>query len=664
MSYLHIDIETYSPVDIKTAGAYAYAGHPEFEILLIGYRFDSMEMAEVIDLSELSKEEAIEHIQDLYPDVYEALTDESIIKCAFNANFERTCLARYFGEMDPKQWHCTMIRAAAMGLPMSLEAVGEVLHLGEDKAKLKTGKALISYFCKPCRPTRTNGGRTRNLAMHDPEKWRLFKEYCARDVDSEYEIAEILGRDCIPESEQTLWELDQKMNDTGVQIDHDYVKGILLYNDKRNAELMEEAMTITGLKNPNSIAQLRGWLSEQGVQVDSLTKAVVADILSGNCSDDVRRVLEIRQALGKTSTSKYKAMMEAACEDSRLRGILQFYGASRTGRWAGRIVQVHNLPQNHIDDIEWVREKIADFDFEAVEMVWGELAPIFSQLVRTAFIPSDGNTFIVADFSAIEARVLAWLAGEDWRTDVFKRGGDIYCASATQMFGVPVEKHGQNAHLRQKGKIAELALGYQGGVGAMKAMDSSGAIPEKELPGIVEKWRAASPNIVNLWWTMEKAAKAAVRDCRPEKRACRVKRGVEFFYDGDSLRMRLPSGRCLTYRDPYIMRQEDGREHLMYAGINQTTKQWTELETYGGKLVENCIQGIARDCLAETIKRVMGKGYSIVMHVHDEIIVDAPKDGADDSFREIIELMSIPPDWAPDLILRGDGYTTDFYKKD
>lgn len=619
--YLSVDIESFSSVDIRSSGAYAYSESPDFQILLLGYRFDDMEEAKVIDLSKFfNKEEAVDYLASHHPDVYDALTDDQVIKTAFNANFERTCLGRYFGYMDPAQWRCTMVRCGAAGLPMSLEGAGAALHLPEDKAKMKIGKALITYFCKPCKPTKTNGGRRRNLPEHDKEKWRLFKEYCARDVDTEHTILEIVGLDVLPESEQHLWELDQKMNDYGVRLDVPYIEGILEYSENRNEELKAEAKELTGLENPNSVAQLREWLSDHGVETTSLTKADVERILSGECDADVRRVLEIRQALGKTSTKKYAAMMEAVCGDDRLRGILQYYGANRSGRWAGRIVQVHNLPQNHIDDLDWVRRKIAEQDFEAVEMVYGELAFLFSQLIRTAFIPSEGNTFIVSDFSAIEARVLAWLAGEKWRMDVFKNGGDIYCTSASRMFGVPVEKHGVNSHLRQKGKIAELALGYQGGVGAMKQMDSSGAIPEEELPGIVARWREASPNIVRLWYSMERAAKMAILDSRPKSRPVYLKKFdpkrarenerimgadpgeysdwfidheacVAFYMDGDALKMKLPSGRCLSYWNARVVRKEDGRDHIVYEGVNQTTKQWTEIETYGGKLVENCLAG-------------------------------------------------------------------------
>ena len=665
MRYLSIDIETFSSVDIRSSGAYAYAESPDFQILLLGYRFDDMDEAEVIDLSDFfDKDEAVEYLAKSYPEVFTALTDAETVKTAFNANFERVCLGQYFGYMDPAQWQCTMVRCGAAGLPMSLEGAGAALHLAEDKAKLKTGKALINYFCKPCKPTRTNGGRRRNLYYFDPEKWELFEEYCKRDVDTEHTILEIVGHDALTESEQRLWELDQRMNDRGILIDVGFVEGILEYSDRRNEALKAEAKSLTKLENPNSVAQLREWLSGQGIETDTLTKADVERILAGDCSDTVRRVLEIRQALGKTSTKKYSAMLEAVCKDGRLRGILQFYGASRSGRWAGRIVQVHNLPQNHLDDLDWVRGKIDDLDFESVEMVYDELAFIFSQLIRTAFIPSEGNTFIVSDFSAIEARVLSWLAGEEWRIDVFRNGGDIYCTSASRMFGVPVEKHGVNGHLRQKGKIAELALGYQGGVGAMKQMDSAGAIPEDELPGIVAKWREASPNIVRLWGSMEKAAKTAIRDQRPKSRPVTIAKGVAFYMDGDALKMQLPSGRSLSYWDARVVQKEDGRSHIIYEGVNQTTKQWNEVETYGGKLVENCIQAIARDCLAETMKKVSAAGYDIVMHVHDEIVVDCPREAAEKAFEEITSIMGESPVWAPGLVLRGDGYMTDYYRKD
>ncbi len=669
-----VDIETYSSADIAKSGAYRYAEAPDFQILLIGYRFEDMTETTVIDLSPYSggdgvnaKEDAVNYIRMEHTRFYHALLSDEVTKHAFNANFERTCLAQYFGYMPPEQWECTMVRAAALGLPMSLAGVGDALGLSEDEAKLKTGKALISYFCKPCKPTKANGGRTRNFPEHAPDKWALFKEYNARDVDAELAIYRRLEEyGGANPNEQKLWEWDQRTNDNGVRLDVPYIKGIIEYDARRTAELTEEAARLTRLSNPNSVSQLKAWLAEQGVQMDGVTKDSMKEALK---RDDlplkVRRVLGIRQALGKTSVKKYEAMLNAVCKDSRLRGILQFYGANRTGRWAGRIVQTHNLPQNHLDDLDYCRGLVADKDFEAVEMIWGETAFVFSELVRTAFIPSEGCRFVVCDFSAVEARILGWLAHEKWREEVFENGGDIYCASASRMYGVDVVKHGVNGHLRQRGKVAELALGYQGGVGAMKRMDTTGSIPEDEMQGIVDDWRAASPHIVRLWSKMEAAAREAIRQKVPEDRAFTTGRShrVKFYYKNGCLFMGLPSGRRLCYWNAKLVRMTDGREHITYSGMNQETKRWTTAETYGGKLVENCVQAIGRDCLAEAMQRVADMGYQIVMHVHDEMIVDVPKDDTE-AYARISEAMGQSPAWAPELILRGDGYECNYYKKD
>lgn len=592
MRPLGIDIETYSSADIAKTGVYAYAEAPDFEILLIAYRFGGGE-THLIETAGLSREEAVRSVQLEHPGFYKALLDPHTLKTAFNANFERTCLAKYFGPMPPEQWQCTMVRAAMLGLPMSLAGVGAALGLAEDKRKLSTGRTLIQFFSKPCRPTKSNGGRTRNLPRHSPEKWDLFKAYCIRDVDAEQEILRRINEyGPISAREKELWNWDQRMNDHGVLLDVPYIRGILEYDEKRTAELTEEAARLTGLANPNSVSQLRAWLSEQGVELDGVTKETVAEALKReDLPLKARRMLQLRQALGKTSTKKYQAMLQAVCPDGRLRGILQFYGANRTGRWAGRIVQTHNLPQNHIDDLDYCRELTAQRDFEAVEMIWGETAFVFSQLVRTAFIPSPGCRFIVCDFSAVEARILAWLAEEQWRLDVFTAGGDIYCESASRMYGVPVVKHGINGHLRQRGKVAELALGYQGGVGAMKRMDTTGAIPEEDMQGIVDQWREASPRIPALWRRMELAAKTAILEERPGHRPTTAGRNgcIKFYMDGNALFMALPSGRRICYWDAQVVRMADGREHITYDGMNQETKRWTKSETYGGKLVENCL---------------------------------------------------------------------------
>ena len=660
MKTLSIDIETYSDRDIAESGAYAYAESPVFSILLIGYKFGDEEPT-VIDLGGLDTvDDATDYIELMHPEFLEALKNPEIIKTAYNANFERTCLARYWGEMPPEQWRCTMILASTLGLPRSLEEVGRAIGLSDDAQKLSTGKALINYFCKPCKPTKANGGRTRNLPAHAPDKWDLFKEYNRRDVVAEQAILDRLQKYTVTPFEQKLWEWDQQMNDHGILLDIPFVKGILEYDNLNRNRLLEEARELTGLENPNSLPRLKKWLNDNGLPMQSVTKETLDAALTLNyIPDNVRRMLQIRKNLGKTSTAKYQAMMEAVCEDNRLRGILQFYGANRTGRWAGRIVQVHNLPQNKIADIDYAREMASEGRFEDMEDLFGDLPFVFSQLIRTAFIASPGNTFVVSDFSAIEARVIAWLADEEWRLQVFREGGDIYCASASQMFHLPVEKHGVNAHLRQKGKVAELALGYQGGFGAMKRMDTTGSIPDDEIPVIIQNWRAASPRICKLWYVMEQA----VKTCIQERRNIRIQHNIVFSYMDGILFIQLPPGRKIAYWDARIETLSDGKERITYAGVDQETKRWGRQETYGGKLVENIVQAIARDCLAVAMMKVAAAGYQIVCHVHDEMIVDVPESDTE-AFEKISSIMGEPAEWAAGLPLRGDGYTTKHYKKD
>lgn len=663
MRRMSVDIETYSDRDISKTGAYAYAESPEFTILLIGYKFNTDEDVTVIDLSEYpTASEARSYMEMYYPDFLEALLCGDVIKTAYNANFERTCLSRYFGEMLPQQWRCTMIKASTLGLPRSLAEVGTAIGLAEDKQKLATGKALINYFCKPCKPTKTNGGRTRNFPEHAPDKWKLFIEYNGQDVIAEEAIAAQLSKfDTITPFEQELWNFDQRTNDRGILIDTDMMQKILDYDQINRENLMQEAMMLTGLENPNSLTQLKLWLNDKGLPMQSVTKDTVdAALTLQYIPNDVRRMLEIRKSLGKTSTAKYAAMKEAVCADHRLRGILQFYGANRSGRWAGRIVQVHNLPQNKYPDIDYCRELAVEGDFETMEMLFGELPFAFSQLIRTTFIADKGCTFLVSDFSAIEARVIAWLADEKWRLEVFENGGDIYCASASQMFHVPVEKHGVNGHLRQRGKVAELALGYQGGFGAIKSMDTTGAIPEDEIPAIIHNWREASPNICKLWRLYEAAAKTCIK----ERRMIKTKHDVVFSYMDGVMFIQLPSGRKLSYWRAGVEEMDDGREHITYMGVNQDTKKWGRTETYGGKLVENVVQAIARDCLAEIMLKVEKAGYDIVMHVHDEIIVEVPDKRLAQAKTDIAAIMAEAPVWAQGLPLRGDGYTTKHYKKD
>lgn len=653
---MHIDIETYSSADLTESGVYAYACAPDFTVLIASWKFDDEEEIRTIDFTAPNAMPS-----DAVSELIEQLTDPEIEKHAFNANFERTCLAVFFRQrMDPKQWRCTMVKALTLGLPGSLANAGAALGLPEEKLKDPQGKALIQYFSKPCRPTKSNGGRTRNLPAHDPEKWALYVKYNRQDVVTECEIADRLSKYQTTETEQRLWALDQEMNDNGVRIDRELVDRIVAYDEVRREELADEAKRLTGLANPNSVAQLKQWLDKRGMSVDSVNKDVVADLLAYNdLPDDVRRVLEIRTALGKTSVAKYAAMQAAACPDDRVRGILQFYGANRSGRWAGRLVQIQNLARNTLPDLELARELTRKGDFETLEMLFGEPAFVFSELVRTAFIPSEGCRFIVSDFAAIEARVIAWVAGEQWVLDAFAAGKDIYCETASMMYHVPVVKHGENGHLRAKGKVAVLACGYQGGVSAMRRMDSSGAIPDDELQAAVDMWRAANPNIVKLWGAYERSAKTAITEHRTLRRG-----GLEFSYIDGNLFVQLPSGRKLCYWAAHLKQNPvNGREQIVYMGVNQDTKQWVETETYGGKLVENVVQAIARDCLATALTRVRELGYTVVMHIHDEMVVDVPIEDTE-AVDKIAAVMSSPIDWAPGLPLRGDTYETPFYRKD
>lgn len=657
---LGIDIETFSSVDIKN-GAYAYSEAPDFEILLIAYKFSDEDKVKLIDLTDDPEE--LENLR-----FWDALTDPEVVKTAYNANFERTCLARHTGEaMPPEQWRCTMVLAVQLGLPRSLAAVGPALGLTEEEQKKKTGAALIQYFCKPCKPTRTNGQRTKNTRLNAPEKWELFKEYNIQDVVTEQIILKRL-RDFRPDqSEQDLWTLDQEINDRGVLLDIPMAGSIVEFDTERSADLLAEAQQITGLSNPNSLAQLKPWLADNGLATDTLRKDDVAAMLADpSLHANVRRVLEIRQTLSKTSVKKYQTMLDIAGEDDRARGIMQFYGG-HTGRWAGRSLQPQNLARNTMpdDELDVAREFVKMGDFESLEMIFGEPAPIFSQLVRTAFVPSPGNRFIVSDFSAIEARVIAWIAGEEWRLEVFRNDGDIYCESASHIYHVPVVKHGINGELRQRGKVAELALGYGGAVGAMKQMDTSGSVPEDEMQGIVTQWRAESPKIVRMWRDCQDAAVSVIRGNQP-KRVLRSLQGTEFYVklvDGTPvLFIRLPSGRPIAYWDPKVMDTEMG-PRITYMTQNQTTRKWERCETYGGKLTENIVQSVARDCLAEKMKLLESMGYPIVFHVHDEMILDVPREDKE-AAALVDRIMGEPIDWAPGLPLKGGTYECDFYRKD
>ena len=642
---LFIDIETFSSVDITKAGAFKYMEAPDFEILLVAYAWGNSPV-QVLDLTNPAG-------RTEWPDVVSGLLDPDVVKVAHNSAFERAAFTRALGhDMPPEEWEDTMILAAMNGLPMSLDAAGAALQL--EAQKIKEGTLLINYFCKPCKPTLSNGGRTRNLSEHAPDKWERFASYCRRDVEVTQAIYYRLHRFPVPDWERQVWALDARINERGVLTDRELVAAAMDVDEAFRVEHMEELQRLTGLDNPNSVAQLKEWLEGVGVNVDSLNKATVSDLRASLPDPTTRRALELRQLLGKTSTKKYEAMAAAACDDGRVRGLLQYYGAGRTGRWAGRLVQVQNLPQNHLEQIDQVRELVRGRDLETLELAFDNVPDVLSQLIRTAFIAKPGHTFLVSDYAAIEARVIAYLAGEKWRMDVFAQGGDIYCSSASQMFKVPVVKHGVNGHLRQKGKIAELACGYGGGVAALKAFgaDKMG-LSEAEMQTIVEQWRAASPTIPRFWREAENMARFALQN---PGGTFQLRCGVKYRRDADALRCQLPSGRVLSYWDA---RLENGS--ITFMGQNQTTRKWERTETWGGKLVENIVQAFSRDCLAVALLRLDAAGYPITFHVHDEIIAEMPEGSR---WEDMAEIMGLPIDWAPGLLLRGDGYDTKFYMKD
>lgn len=641
---LHIDLETYSDVDLAKAGLYRYVESPVFEILLVQYAFDE-DPVQVVDLA------SGEHLPGA---VRVALQDPDTIKVAHNCSFERACLGRSLGVyMPPEEWRDTMNLCAMSGLPQSLDAAGAALGL--EQQKIKEGVSLISYFCKPCKATIANGGRTRNLPEHSPEKWERFKAYGLRDVEVERSIYNRLGNFSIPDWEHRVRCLDARINERGVKVDVELAAAAVSVNDQAVTGYGEEMKRLTGLDNPNSISQLKGWLESMGLGVESLNKATVADLLQETSDPVILRVLQLRALMGKTSVKKYEAMLAASSpEDYRIRGMMQYYGAGRTGRWAGRIVQPQNLPQNHLEDIGEVRELVRDGDLETLSLCYDSVPDVLSQLIRTALVAEDGCTFLVADYSAIEARVIAYLAGEKWRMDVFAQGGDIYCSSASQMFKVPVVKHGVNGHLRQKGKIAELACGYGGGINALKnfGADKMG-LTEEEMQQIVTQWRAASPTIPKFWRDTETAAKRAIMN--PGK-AFKLPCGAAYRLDKDALRLKLPSGRILSYWNAHL---EDGS--IVFMAQNQTTKKWEKSETWGGKLVENIVQAYARDCLAVAMLRLDEAGFKICFSVHDELICEEPIGGR--SWQDMSDIMGQPIPWAPGLLLEADGYETDFYMK-
>ena len=654
--HLSIDIETRSSVDIGKSGAYKYAQSPDFEILLFAYQMDEEEV-QIIDLAQ----------GEVFPETLRlALQDEQIIKHAYNAAFEWYCLNRAGYRTPLEQWRCTMAHGLYCGYTAGLAATGRAIGLPQDKQKLTAGKALIRYFCTPCRPTRTNGGRRWNLPRHAPEKWKLFKEYCRQDVVTERAILQRLSLFPMPEEEQKLWELDIRMNAFGVRVDTGLIEGALYIGEISRERLLREAMEITGLENPNSTQQLMKWLEENDVQTDNLRKTTVAELLEEHNPDDVQRMLEIRQQLGKTSVKKYAAMEAARGEGDRVRGLTQYYGANRTGRWAGRLVQLQNLPRNYIKTLDYARETVKKKNFDGLQLLYGNVPDTLSQLIRTAFIPSEGHKFVVADFSAIEARVIAWLAGEQWVNEVFATHGKIYEATASQMFGVPVEKivkGNPEYELRQKGKVATLALGYQGGVNSLVSMGALNmGLTEEELPDIVVRWRQANPRIKDMWFAMEQTALAVMQTAQPQ-----ATHGIIFALEGDLvygqsfLTVKLPSGRKLFYPRPFLKENQFGKLAIHYYTVGQQSKKWEVASTYGGKLTENIVQAIARDCLAETLRRIDARGLQVVFHVHDEVIIDAPMDV---TVEEICGLMAEPISWAPGLILKGAGFESTYYMKD
>ena len=662
MKNLHVDIETYSSISLKKCGVYKYAESPDFEILLFGYSIDHSPVV-TIDLAR----------GDVIPaEVLEALTDDAVTKWAHNAQFERICLSRHLSDrgssidsvgnnqllsakcmqfLNPSAWRCSMVWSAYMGLPLSLEGVGTVLGL--EKQKLTEGKDLIRYFSVPCSPLKSNGGRTRNLPEHNPLKWERYKAYNLRDVETEMQIIDKLSRFPVPEEVWDEYHLDQEINDRGIQVDMPLVKQAIAIEALSRAELTAAMKKLTNLENPNSVTQMKEWLSHNGLETDTLGKKTVAALID-ETKGDVAEALSIRQQLAKSSVKKYQAMEDVACADNRCRGMFQFYGANRTGRFAGRLVQLQNLPQNHMTDIAEARKLVRDGNMEALNMLYDDIPDMLSQLIRTAFIPKDGCRFYVADFSAIEARIIAWFAGEYWRTKVFAEGGDIYCASASRMFKVPVEKHGMNGHLRQKGKIAELALGYGGSVGALKAMGALDmGLVEEELQSLVNVWRQSNPHIVRFWWDVDAAVKKVVKE-----RESQTVKGVRFYYRSGMLFIQLPSGRVLSYVKPRIGKNRFGGESVTYEGVG-ATKKWDRIESYGPKFVENIVQASSRDILMYAMKTL--RLCDIVAHVHDEIVLEADSRMSLDALCE--KMAKIPP-WAKGLLLQADGYVCDFYKKD
>lgn len=644
MKQLSIDIETYSSTNLNQTGVYRYADSDDFELLLFGYATD-FGPVKVVDLTQGEK---------IPPQVIEALGNPNITKSAFNAQFERVCLSRFVGHrLKPAGWHCSRVWSATLGLPLSLRDVGTVLGL--PRQKITAGKELVRYFCTPCKPTKANQKRTRNFPYHAPDKWQQFKKYNQRDVEVEMEITQKLSRFPVPQNEWENYWMDQDINDRGIRIDQQLVNNAIKCQKEFHNQYLRTSQQLTGLANPNSPLQLKDWLHRQGVEADSLSKASVAELLQ-TTTGTVHQVLALRQLLSKSSVKKYQAMQKAMCKDGRVHGLLQFYGANRTGRWAGRLVQVQNLPRNSMPDLEEARALVKQGNAMALAMLYDSIPDVLSQLIRTAFIPGKDHHFYVADFSAVEARVIAWLSGEQWRQEAFAKNEDIYCASASQMFGVPVVKHGVNGELRQKGKIAELALGYGGSIGALKAMGATKlGLTEDELPPLVQMWRNASPNIVQFWWDVDRAAKECIKT-----HLSQTTHGMKFIYRSGCMFLKLRSNRYLCYPQPKIGTNRFGSESITFMGINPV-KKWDRIETYGAKLVENIVQATSRDLLAEAMRRLEAAGNPVVMHIHDEAVIDAPTDRSLDT---MVSIMTEVPSWADGLILNAAGFVGDFYKKD
>lgn len=654
MKTLSIDIETFSNIDIKKSGLYKYVQSPDFEILLFAYSYDNGPV-QIIDIAQ-GETIPISVIMDL--------GRSDVVKKAYNAAFEYYCLSKFFST-DLSQWRCSMVHGLYNGYPGGLGDIGKALKFSSDKRKMAEGKALIKYFCSPCAPTKRNGGRSRNLPKHEPAKWNLFKEYCKQDVITEMEVNRVLDAYPVPDQEWLLWEIDQKINIYGVTLDMDFVDGALYINEQMTSELTDKAKDISGLENPNSVAQLKAWIESQAdIELDGLTKQTVSELLVNKTgSEEVQALLQIRQEMAKASVKKYNAMKAAVCSDSRVRGLLQFYGANRTGRWAGRLVQVQNLPRNYLDSLNTARELVKKRNIPALKLIYGNVPDTLSQLIRTAFIPAEGHVFAVADFSAIEARVIAWLSGEEWRLDVFRTHGKIYEASASAMFGVPIElisKGNPEYELRQKGKVAELALGYQGSSGALIQMGALNmGLLEEDLPDIVRRWRSANKRIVDFWYSVEQRAV----ECVKYGVVSSLPHGITFTRDENRLMIILPSGRRLFYNAPRLIPNERGFESLWFMGQNQTSKKWELIQTYGGKLVENIVQAVARDCLANAIVNLHNAGYKINFHIHDEIVTEILESGPQ-NLDEAVSIMCKPASWANGLPLNADGFVSPYYKKE